>query len=88
MSDTPKGSREKMDALDAVRELAQDHDTAICLIALMSAEYDSYDLWEMVQITRAWQLARDRILPHRGINGEWVDRQDLGGPNERPPHPR
>ena len=85
MSDTPKGSREKMDALDAVRELAQDHDSAIALIALMSAEFDAHDLGEICQIVRAWQFARDRILPHKGPNGEWVDRQDRPGPSENPP---
>lgn len=88
MSDTPKGNRQKMDALDALREECQDADIARFVAIHLAAPLCTSHLVELAELCRALKIARDRIEPHRGPNGEWVDRQDLGGPNETPPHPR
>ena len=88
MSDTPNGSTRKMDALRQLRELSQDPDQALYMLAYCTAAFTAEELEETVRSCLQWIALSTPEAPRYVFNGEWIDRQDLGGPNERPPHPR
>jgi len=82
MSDTPKGNKQKMEALAQLRELCLDPDVAGFLALYMAAALSTRHLVELVEVAAAWRIAKSRLEPHRGPNGEWIDLQDrppLGG---------